>query len=575
MLFLYRSSIFIIFIKHLQFNMRLLFTSVLIFLSVAGFCKSTPFISYTITPFSSHNLNSLLVVMKFNGNASGTTELLIPYNADATSFTTDTSANTNQPQLIEVRNCQYREEPDHRLILQYQPFKDITITYRVNNLIKDTVPADGEYYTTIVNKKYFYILGESLWMIPNDSSQTKYKIEFNWKGFPASCRFLNSFTADVSNHSGDSISLHDLQNSIFMGGDIRIYHMSINNRPVYFGIRGKWGFSDQEILQVIKKIVAGQRQFWNDHDFGRYTISLLPLKYASPENKSINGRSLYKTFVTEATNMPSYSTNDLLQLYNHELMHHWFSDVILQGSPENDYKWFMEGFNDYFAHYVMKDRGLISTEEFNRKINEKIASYYSDSTNQYSNAIMSEQYWSSSKMQQLPYTRGLIFAFYLNESIIKKTGGRTSLKNVIAQMLAESRNSKRQFDNQWLLTVLKQFTEYDYSADIDQYILQGRFIPIQSWHNASDRVVEKQVEVFHFGFKTQTGQFKRQAVISYVTPMSNIEKAGLKVGDIILDGDYKPGDPKQAATLKVQRGDQVIDLAFYPSKIITVPQIQS
>ena len=379
------------------------FCSPLLFLLLSHFLLAAdgPTITYTVSPLTKGDYRTFLIEMKFKGNAAGKTILSIP-------FETGLYRPQDHFAVVKVTNSwkHQRVIGDSSLyLIEHKPGADLTVRYTIKNALKDSLPALDEVYAQMLTDKYFYLLGNSLWAVPQDSSTTVYDIRLKWKDFPAAWTYLNSFEVNKVNQRF-RVSLSDFRDAIYMGGDIRIHKLDIDKKPLYFAIRGLWSFSDEQVFDIIKRTVISQRAYWNYHDVDRYTIALIPMKHYSDGDKSINGRGLTNTFVTVGTNSKAFGLSDLVYLYNHELMHHWFGHILKQAEPENAFKWFHEGFTDYFAHLVMLESCLFNQQEFKKSINNIFAAYYSDSAHQWPNEKLQQDYWSSYEMNKLPYQRG-------------------------------------------------------------------------------------------------------------------------------------------------------------------------
>lgn len=552
-----------------SFQMKRFCSSLLLLLlSYFLLAAESPAISYTVSPLRKGDYRRFLIEMKFKGNAAGRTLLAIP-------FETGIYRPQDHFAVIKVINSKKHQRVmgDSSLyLIEHKPGSDLTVKYTIENALKDSLPTLEEVYAQMLTDKYFYLLGSSLWTVPQDSTGTIYDIRLNWKDFPAGWAYLNSFEANkVSQRFRASLS--DFRDAIYMGGDVRVHKLDIDKKPLYFAIRGQWSFNDEEVFDIIKRTVISQRVYWNDHDVDRYTIALIPMKYYSDGDKSINGRGLTNAFVTVGTNSKAFGWGDLVYLYNHELMHHWFGHILKQAIPENAFKWFHEGFTDYFAHLVMLESGLFNQHDFKKSINNIFAAYYSDSTHQWPNEKLQQDYWSSYEMQKLPYQRGLIFAFYLDESIKFYSKGESSLKTILAQMLIEARQHKRIFSQDWLLELLQKATGKDYFSLLERFITHGKFISMADWEMVSNRIRLLSFDVFDLGFISDKGALAMNAHIVSVTEGANVEQAGLQVGDVLV-GYSVTQQPSDTATLTVKRGEEKIKLRFLPGRQVDVPQLE-
>ncbi|MGZ8517420.1 MAG: M61 family metallopeptidase [Chitinophagaceae bacterium] len=542
----------------------------LFFLLIAHslFAATVPKLAYTISPLTKGDYHTFLIEMNFKGSTTGKTTLSIP-------FETGLYRPQDHFAVINVTNSVGHQRvinDSSHYVIEHKPGVQLTLRYTIKNALKDSVPTLDEVYAQMLTDKYFYLLGSFLWVVPADSAATNYDISLQWTGFPAHWNFLNSYGVNKLSQR-INIPVDDFQDAIYMGGDIRVHKLVINERPLYFSIRGKWNFSDEQVFTIIKRTVSSQRAYWNDYAVDRYTIALVPMKYSSDGERSINGRGLTNTFVTVGTNSKAFGLEDLVYLYNHELMHHWLGHVLKQAEPENAFKWFHEGFTDYFAHVVMLESGISDQQDFKKRINAIFSAYYSDSTHQWPNAKLEQDYWSSYDMQKLPYQRGLIFAFYLNESTRFYSKGKSSLKQVIQQMLVEARLNKRIFSQDWLLALLQKATGKDHTGLFKRFITDGSFISIADWELVSDKIALAPTPVFDLGFTTDKGAIAMDARINSIAAGANVQKAGLRVGDTLAGYSFTQ-QPSDTATIVVKRDGEKIKLRFLPSRQMEIPQLK-
>jgi predicted metalloprotease with PDZ domain len=532
------------------------------------YAQSGTKLSYTVSPVKANDYSTFLIELKVKGSASGHTVFSIPYE-------TGNYRPQDQIRMLNVTNGEqhgYDATDSTQYYIKHKPHAPLTIKYTVQNALKDSLPTLDEVYTQMLTPKYYYLIGHFLWMAPADTTAARHTISLKWKGFPAQWKHLNTYGANQLNQQL-SLSVSDFQNAIYMGGDIRVHKIVINSKPLYLGVRGQWQFSDEELLQHLHKIVAGQRAYWNDYDFKQYVVGLIPMKYSHEKEISMNGRGLSNTFVTVGTNTKAFGLNNLTFLYNHELMHHWFGYVLQQAEPENAYKWFNEGFTDYFAHVVMRETGLFTEEDYKRSLNRVFSEYYVDSTNQWPNEKLQAEYWSSAKMQQLPYKRGLLFALYLDESIKKQTAGKASLKTVVQAMLTEARARRRVYSTEWLLQELQAVTGQDYKPQVEEYMIKGTFIPMAQWQQLFSNITLLPASRFDLGFTTETGSMTKNAIIARVQEGSNAQKAGLRVGDKLVNYNYT-FHHRNTATFTVKRGEEELTLQYLPDQQVPVPQLK-
>lgn len=542
----------------------------LLFLLVGNVSLAAPVptITYTISPLTKGAYQSVLIEMKVKGSATGETRLAIPYE-------TELYRPQNQIRIAEVINSSRHQVvagDSSAYLIEHKPNAILTIKYVIGNALKDSLPGFSEVYAQMLTNKYFYLLGNYAWIIPQDSAAAHYDISLQWKGFPADWSYLSSHSANGARQTFRA-SLADFHNAVYMGGDFRVHKELIHGKPLYLGIRGGWSFSDAEVFDVVRKTVKAQRAYWNDYDVSHYTVGVLPVKYADEKERSMDGRGFSNTFITAGTNSKSLVIGDLVFLYNHELMHHWFGHVLKQAEPENDFKWFHEGFTDYFAHAAMLDQGLFDEQEFKQRINAIFSAYYSDSSHQWPNEKLAKNYWSSPAMKILPYQRGLIFAFYLNEAINLHSNGKVSLKQVMEQLLADAKAQKRPFSVERFLQLLQVATGQDYTSLLDRFIAKGEFISLADWQQVTDKIVMGSAVVYDLGFTTDKNGIALNARIASLTEGGDAQRVGLQVGDVMV-GYSSNKQPTSYASITVKRGEEEVKLKYLPSRQILVPQLK-
>lgn len=543
-------------------------TLILLLVQYMALAAPSPAITYTISPLKKGNFQSVLIEMKMKGDASGKTLLSIPYE-------TGLYRPQDQFRVVAVVNSikhQRVVNDSTTYLIEHKPNAQLTIRYVLENALKDSLPTFNEVYAQMLTDQYFYLLGNYAWVIPQDSSGAQYSVSMQWKGFPVSWKYLSSHSGNGARQTFRT-SLADLHNAVYMGGDFRVHKEMIQGKPLYLAIRGRWTFTDKEVFDLVRKTVKAQRAYWNDYNINQYAVGVFPVKFTDPNELNMDGRGFANTFVTAGANSKALGLSNLVLLYNHELMHHWFGYILEQAEPENAYKWFHEGFTDYFAHAVMLDQGLFDQQEFKQRINRIFAAYYNDSTHQYPNKKLEVDYWSSPEMKILPYQRGLIFAFYLNESILLHSKGKSSLKQVMQQMLSEARLFKKPFSVERFLELLQMATGKDHSPALERFITNGTFISMSDWQKVTDRIALGPTEIYDLGFTTDKNGIALNARITSLTEGGDAQKQGLQIGDVMI-GYNSNKQPAIPASITVKRGEETIKLKYLPSRQILVPQLK-
>lgn len=339
-------------------------------------------------------------------------------------------------------------------------------------------------YRPIIDKNYFHILGMRLFMVPEgifETESSKVKIAISWGDLPSNAIFHSSFGPDKN--LDIEVTQEDLYASFFVGGDFRKYEFDYEGYPVYFIIRDNWKvFDDTDIYEILKETVAFQNGFWQDLRKGMYSVSLLPTFEPWTEfskANSIGGSGLPNSFISFASNNEGTTLKKMSWLYNHELLHKWIGRTIKNENEVEQY-WFSEGFTDYYAYKLMLKNDKLNTEGFLDILNnEVVIPHYKDSVNTIPNSeITFESYWSNYAVYgKLPYRRGLLYAFFIDNQIRQRNDYEKSLDNVMLDLFQMAlKDEGFRFNGKVFKQLLAGYLDGSSQSDFEKYIVNGQLI---------------------------------------------------------------------------------------------------
>ncbi|RXM50452.1 peptidase [Chryseobacterium sp. CH25] len=349
-----------------------------------------------------------------------------------------------------------------------------------------------------VNNTFFHILGKNLFMVPflftkmPDEQEFEFSVE--WLNFPENFKLHNNFATQTYKQKIKTILWEGFYNSLFIGGDYRFYSFTINNKPVYFALRDEWnnGLTDDFLFSNLKKAVQSQRDFWKDYDQDYFTITMTPTvsqKDSLYKGYSTTGSAIKNAFIIQGTNNPFNNKSSYLYLFHHELMHGWIGNVIQNKHEELNY-WFSEGFTDYYTYKNRVRIKDISMDEWQKLINtEVIKAYWKNPEKNIPNYKIKDNFWKSRNVEKVPYRRGAIFAFWLDNQIMLKTRYKKSLDDLMRELLQTCKEKKIKFTDELFLELIQKYLDQDVSYFFQKHILNGEDI------NLSE---EKWIEGFSF-----------------------------------------------------------------------------
>ncbi|WP_161947782.1 M1 family aminopeptidase [Rufibacter ruber] len=321
-----------------------------------------------------------------------------------------------------------------------------------------------------------FLVPENLFQSDSDSA----RIEINWAAPAAGHIFHSNFGPGLRQKA--NLTKDMLYSTFFIGGDFRRYSYSWKNQTIYLVTRGNWSsFTDQQVLDILKATIPAQMVFWKDRLDAPFSVSLLPTFEEwtdSSKSFSLGGSGLLNSFISFSSNNPGTELKMLRWLYNHELLHRWIGQTLVNEEEEKQY-WFSEGFTDYYAYKLMLRNKQISLEDFLDVINKEVlAPHYQSPVRTLPNSELTQQkFWSDRQYNKLPYRRGLLYALLLDSQLKKKYHGKKSLDNLMKNLMAQAKKSG---DFKFNHTVFQdQLDTYLGSAAITEfgrYILQGNWI---------------------------------------------------------------------------------------------------
>jgi len=373
----------------------------------------------------------------------------------------------------------------NRLIVHYPKSKRITFTYR----IQQDYPGDSIdiFNRPKMSDTYFHILGRSLFVVPEDvfaDNEQRIEAKIHWEGFPENYVIHNTFDSQEQSQTIKT-SLHGgLYHSLFVGGDYRLYPFTDHKKEIVFAVRGNWlsDYSDdQKMLAALQRTVQTQREFWNDYERDYYTVIMSPTVTQNDslfKGQSSTGSAVKNGFMLQSSNNPFNQFYVLNYMFNHEMMHEWIGLTIKNEHEELNY-WFSEGFTDYYTYKNRVRSGDMSIEEWRESFNKDVLmAHYSNPERNRPNYIIVDDFWKNRNVEKIPYRRGAIFAFWLDNKIMKCSNYKLSLDDFMRELLVISKTKNLHLTDELFLTEVKKYIkDEDISYEFQKYILVGEDIP--------------------------------------------------------------------------------------------------
>jgi predicted metalloprotease with PDZ domain len=181
-------------------------------------------------------------------------------------------------------------------------------------------------------------------------------------------------------------------------------------------------------------------RFWNDTDFPFYFLAVTALQNNQKEIGA-GGFGIKNGFVMKLGR--KFGTREKY-VTAHETAHTWVGIKIMLGESSFDHQWFGEGFNDYTAIINLANSQIYGEEDFLYYLNEEtLKPHYESKIKGVHNDSIAAKYWTDyANYGVLPYRRGCIYAFYLDNQIRLASNGKFTLRNMLLD-LYELRKEKK------------------------------------------------------------------------------------------------------------------------------------
>lgn len=468
-------------------------------------------IDYIITRIKDKNITKLKIDMKIKGNIVDDMIVELP-SFWARGHYWEQIKNVkivdNKEYITEIikKKNEDREESQHQInIKTLKPQKEINISYVIvpDNNVKQN------YFNIILRNDFIAFPGYGVFAYPSDVEKyfdfkedklIDLDISISWNNIPDDWQVISSHGI------GKNITIKKgLTDAYYVAGNkngkLKIFDLSENSKQkAYLSLYGDFLFGKEEAKKLLKKIISGHRNFFNDTNDKYYFVSLLNRDFnnegGNDDKKkkftSIGGSAFYNSFALGFLNLEDDSRYIFDIILTHEILHHWIGKKIKHslGSKQED-AWFSEGFTDYFARILAFRHEIISFDQFIYSINELLDEYYSSPVINEPNARIKKDFWNDHYIGRLPYVRGFTFALYLN-NLIKNNNKDYSLDNVILDLFKEL-NGKN-FNIKSFEKNIKKYSDADIKLALEKFIDQGNTIILDN-STVSLPIIEKNVEV--------------------------------------------------------------------------------
>ncbi len=228
--------------------------------------------------------------------------------------------------------------------------------------------------------------------------------------------------------------------AVYVGGRIGVAERTLPGGRLVVARRGEWSTPLEALADATARVVAGHRDFWNDHAFPYFLVTLVPNGHPSG---SYGGTAVEQAFAMNAAADFRVPGPVFDFLVGHEHLHTWIPwrvGSLGDEATEAQHYWFSEGFTDYYAHRLLVRAGLWSLDRYADALNAKIARYLASPERTAPNARIRDAHAESADLTDLPYQRGELLALRL-DAMLRERG--TDLDAVMRSLVLARADAER------------------------------------------------------------------------------------------------------------------------------------
>lgn len=524
---------------------------------------STNALNYSFEPVLSQDKLDLQITLEFKSGRSGKTMLILPseWAGQKEAYKSVTELTAVSPQTI----IQQTKDPAKREVLS--PVNaPVRISYVLTKQWSGPLNSATRFYADL-SPEYFHLIGITSLVHPKWSDFTPVEVHFDWSKLPKEWSLATSFATGERCQTFQG-NWTDALNSLFVGGDYRIYRGTINGNAVVFAIRGKWSFGDREWTGTIAEIVEFQRTFWHDNNFPYLLTTLTPFGF---DHGSSGGTALTNAFMEHLSRLDTIS-HVILNQISHEEFHSW--NPYRMGhmpDPEETVNWFTEGFTRYYESLMLARTGRLSFPFFVDTFNLNLRNYaLNDAQNVPLAEFVRRRRADKSLFSGLEYQRGAVIAAWLDLTIRARSHGRSSLDDLMFYLVRQNTEHKRTYgkplfiSNKRFFKAAARYLDRKSLAQLRRYVGYGGNIEMP--RDALGPCVESHTAPmgrFELGFDRGSVQAEPYKVVG-LKEDSEAYKAGLRNGQQLIGWSFNNGDPTKEVklTIKTESGKQAI--TYYP-----------
>jgi predicted metalloprotease with PDZ domain len=145
-----------------------------------------------------------------------------------------------------------------------------------------------------------------------------------------------------------------------------------------------------------------------------------------------------------------------IRIVSHELAHRYIGHILKQSDDtEVKYKWFFEGFTEFYGVKTLLEANIISEEQYIKIVNNTLADYFNSLVIDIDFNKITKNHLVDSSIRMLSYNKGFVVALVTNHVLRKHSNDKYCLDNLMRQMIIGA--NEKNFDLTLYARILKNY----------------------------------------------------------------------------------------------------------------------
>lgn len=415
-----------------------------------------------------------------------------PTSKDSTIFTFGTEGLGGQQDIFSVLTHIAGSLGDSVAV---QPGRKTIVVYHQDNSQKQLVyQIDGKSVTDTTNRAlynelfrpvikdgFLYIV--SLVFMVRPVGHPAQQVGIQWDTVVKDVSYFMSYAPDANPLTRQVIPAQQSTDLLLIAGtDITTKSYQVGKVPYYFVSSKRDTINNIQAVfaPFFERYFPAIRRFWNDPTGTYYYICALPL--LTKTKPMVGGFAWGPGFILKYAGQFDNSKRETIA---HETAHYWIGHKVSIGSDSFTDQWFGEGFNDYVAVINLVQSGIFTQTDYVDYVNKtNFALHYVSPVRDSSNASIAQQYWRNYQFQKLPYRRGFVYAFYLDNQIRLATKNQHSLRDVLLTLFDRQKRveaSPTSLTRQDFIDAVSRYLpKVQVEREVAEYIVNGKPLDFQA-----------------------------------------------------------------------------------------------